>query len=354
MSGLPQIMKKPHSTLTGSSPGGEDISVPAVSFVVIGLNEERMIAACMRSVMDCDYPQDKKEIIYVDSGSTDRTLEIVQSLPSVSVIHLNDPQPNAAKGRNAGWRAARGEFIQFLDGDMVLQPDWPGFAHQSIAQLENLACVSGQVREYREPGNIYSIIFDRMWRSEIGETGTLGGAFLARRSALAEVNGFDESLKGCEEPDLATRILRTGRTIWCFSATLAVHHSGINSFKRYWGRIAAYSAQIEAWQTKMDGRDKLIRRLPRLTKDLLVSCLLPALVLMGALLHFIPLVALGVAGILAFLARITAREYRRSGAFSENLLYALHLFVAKYPTLWGRLCYKLGQRHSYSGAKSRV
>jgi len=90
-----------------------------ISFVVIGLNEERMIRACLKSVMECGYPDDRREIIYVDSGSTDRTLEIVQSLHGVKVISLNDPHLNAAKGRNAGWWAAKGEFIQFLDGDMV-------------------------------------------------------------------------------------------------------------------------------------------------------------------------------------------------------------------------------------------
>lgn len=344
MSGLRQIMKKSQSALTGSSPGGKEISVPTVSFVVIGLNEERMIAACLRSVMQCDYPRERTQIIYVDSGSTDGTLQIVQSLPGVKVIHLDDPHPNAAKGRNAGWRAARGEFIQFLDGDMVMEPDWPETAHAFMSQRDDVACVFGQVREEREQGNWYSVIFDRIWKRETGKAATLLGAFFAKRSALAAVNGFDETLNGQEEPALAVHVLRQGKAIWCLPSTMVIHHSGIASFGAYLSRMAAYGSHIEGFAGRIENGARGTSLLRNTFKDVAITCLPLMLLACGLLLHSLVCAAAGILLPIGFVFRIAAREYRQTRVFREGFLYAIHVFIAKYPILYGRLRHRLLHR----------
>lgn len=312
----------------------------AVSYIVIGLNESRMIRTCLEAVSHCGDGGERKEIIYVDSGSTDGTLRLVTALPNVTVIHLNDPHPNAAKGRNAGWRAAEGEFIQFLDGDMVMDPDWLGVAFAFMSQRNDIACVFGQLREHREPGNLYSIIFDRIWKYEPGRADTLGGAFLARRSTLAAVGGFDETLRGHEEPDLAARIIRNGGTLWCLPCEMAVHYSGISSFRTYWFRMAAFGSHVEEVSRRMVCTGEIRGDVPKLTRDVLVSCV-PPILLVFALLFGSSLVALlALVPVLGFIIRVTAREHRHGQTLAESILYAIHLFFAKYPILCGRIVRK--------------
>ena len=64
------------------SPGTriEASDAPFVSVVVPVLDEERHIGACLRSVLEQDYPRDRYEVIVADGGSTDRTRDIVSAI----------------------------------------------------------------------------------------------------------------------------------------------------------------------------------------------------------------------------------------------------------------------------------
>ena len=63
-----------------------------------------------------------KEIIVVDDGSTDHTLQIARSLADQGVHVIAQTNRGAAAARNAALRAAHGSYIQFLDADDLLQP----------------------------------------------------------------------------------------------------------------------------------------------------------------------------------------------------------------------------------------
>ncbi|MBI5094609.1 MAG: glycosyltransferase [Candidatus Hydrogenedentes bacterium] len=342
MSEVAQVVNEPGIAAVGDLAKGEGSVHPVISFVVIGLNEERIIEDCLRSVARCGF-LGRMEIIYVDSGSTDRTLEIVKSVAGVTVIHLNDPRPNAAKGRNAGWRAAKGEYVQFFDGDMVVDTDWPGTAVKFLEERNDVSCVSGCLQEYREPGNPYSVIFDRIWRQAPGASKTLGGAFLARREALAEVGGFDENLKGQEEPDLAARILRQGGGIWSLPESMATHYSGIRTFASYWSRMVAYGVHVEnaRYKIRTEGGESV--SLPSLRKDFLIAVIPVLLLLFAAVEKSLILSALAGALPLCFVARVAAREYRNTRVFSDSVLYAAHLFISKYGIVYGEIQTKLSR-----------
>jgi glycosyltransferase involved in cell wall biosynthesis len=79
-----------------------------ISAIVITKNEERVIERCLRSLEFCD------ETIVVDSGSTDRTIEIAQSL---GCIVMSEDWRGPATQRNRGLARARGEWCLLLDAD---------------------------------------------------------------------------------------------------------------------------------------------------------------------------------------------------------------------------------------------
>ncbi|HEX8762642.1 MAG TPA: glycosyltransferase [Candidatus Saccharimonadales bacterium] len=96
-----------------------------VSFVVIAYNEQRSIERTVRAIL-AQNGLEEFEIIVVNDGSRDQTLEIVQRL-GVEDSHIRViDQPNKGRGaaRAAGVAAAKGGYIAFVDADIVLPADW--------------------------------------------------------------------------------------------------------------------------------------------------------------------------------------------------------------------------------------
>lgn len=98
---------------------------PSVSVVISVRNEEKVIARTVESCLNADYPEELKEVIVVDDGSTDRTPQILEEMkkkyPQLLVETL---QPSGKRyGMAAGVRRASGEIVVFVDSDTFLFPD---------------------------------------------------------------------------------------------------------------------------------------------------------------------------------------------------------------------------------------
>ncbi|WP_438482691.1 glycosyltransferase family 2 protein [Oleiharenicola lentus] len=94
---------------------------PLVSIIIPCYNAERWLAQTLESALAQSWPH--KEIILVDDGSTDRSLEVAQKFSGASVQIVAQKNSGASAARNHGLRLARGEFIQFLDADDLISPD---------------------------------------------------------------------------------------------------------------------------------------------------------------------------------------------------------------------------------------
>ena len=71
---------------------------PKISVVVIGINREPTLSACLNSVLKLDYPQ-LVEVIYVDGGSKDSSVAVARSIPGVKVLELNLKHPTPGRLR---------------------------------------------------------------------------------------------------------------------------------------------------------------------------------------------------------------------------------------------------------------
>ena len=98
---------------------------PSIDVVVIGLNSEKTLARCLESVWNCAYPRTKLTLIYADGGSTDSSVSIAQSF-DCELARIDAGSPTPGKQRNAGWRLGSAQYIQFLDSDTVMDPEWLG------------------------------------------------------------------------------------------------------------------------------------------------------------------------------------------------------------------------------------
>lgn len=89
-----------------------------VSIIVCGYNEEKYVEECLLSLINQTYSD--IEIIFIDDGSNDRTIDIVRKYEEKGIILLqNKKNSGSAYSRNAGMRIATGEYIGFLDADDV-------------------------------------------------------------------------------------------------------------------------------------------------------------------------------------------------------------------------------------------
>ena len=96
-------------------------SQPLVSILIPAYNAQDWIGDTIQSALAQTWP--RKEIIVVDDGSKDGTLEVARRFASATVKVISKPNEGAAATRNLAYSHSQGDFIQWLDADDLLSPD---------------------------------------------------------------------------------------------------------------------------------------------------------------------------------------------------------------------------------------
>jgi glycosyltransferase involved in cell wall biosynthesis len=203
-----------------------------ISIVVIGRNEEKNIARCLDSCLACDW--DNKEIIYCDSESTDKTVEIARQYPVRVIVHKNRRR-NPSIGRNIGLKAACGNYIYFIDADMELEPGYLRKAYPILNSRSDIACVVG-IRKEVNANSFYVRMIDSSYHaySTFGEVNTIfGGGGLFKRPPLVEVGGYYERFNCSEEQILGQELRKKGYKIILIDATMAYHDVGVYTLRQF-------------------------------------------------------------------------------------------------------------------------
>ena len=319
--------------------------IALLSVVVIGRNEGERLLHCLESVLMMDDPGCAVEVLYVDSGSSDDSVAMAQRL-GAQVIALEAARPTAAMGRNAGWRAARGEIVLFLDGDTILAPR---FAADSLAELDDpqIAVVWGHRRELHPQRSVYNRVLDLDWIYAPGLTAFCGGDALFRRSTLEATGGFDETLIAGEEPELCRRITGMGQVILHVDRAMTAHDLAITRFSQYWQRAMraghAYAQVSDRFAGTRDPfwkADALRnRRRALMLIRLCVLGVIASLLVRSALPLLLYAAALcGIAVRTAWKARWKSRS---AGAL---LLYGFHSHLQQIPIFLGQMRYRRNER----------
>jgi cellulose synthase/poly-beta-1,6-N-acetylglucosamine synthase-like glycosyltransferase len=289
------------------------------------------------------------ETIYVDSASTDGSPQRAAAR-GVRVIEVRPARPSAALGRNAGWRAARGEYILFLDGDTILHPDFVSTALAAMAD-SRVAVVWGHRREMDPGQSAYVRVLDLDWVYPPGPSEFCGGDALMRRSVLAQVDGFDANLIAGEEPELCRRIRSCGHTIQHIDAHMTLHDLAITRFSAYWKRaVRAGHAYAEVSTRFRESTDPLWLADSRrnLVRGSLLLAVPPALV---ASIWLPWLSWLLVAALAALLIRTTLRCAWKTPDMRIRIRYAIHSQFQQVPILIGQLAWHLA---TLRGQKRRL
>ena len=316
-------------------------SLPSLSVVIIGRNEGERLARCIRSAQAIEgWTPD--EVLYVDSGSTDGSLELAAQL-GATVLPLPPGAFTAAKARNLGWRHSTGEMVLFLDGDTILNPKFSLPALSKLKEDTAYAAAWGHRREVSPCTSIYVRILDLDWVYPPGETLFFGGDVLVRRKALEDVDGFDETLIAGEEPEMCRRMRKAGWRIQHIDFPMTMHDLAITRFSQYWRRSQragfAYAAVSSRFKNTADPfwLDEVSRNQKRGIFWLVSPVIMLALSI--ALLSPWPLVIWLL--LLVGMAARTAYSYRwKPAPWQTLLIYGLHSHLQQIPIYFGQLQFK--------------
>lgn len=207
-----------------------------VGVVVIGRNEGQRLVDCLASLKPFI-----ERTVYVDSGSTDGSVEMARQC-GAQVVALDLSVPfTAARARNAGFKAAEKlwpnlAFMQFVDGDCEIDKNWIGTAKAFLEQNKRAVIAFGYRRERFPERSIYNALCDREWNGPPGEVNECGGDILVRVGAFGEAGGYLDSLIAGEEPELCIRLRERGYTIWRLDAEMTRHDANILHLRQWWRR----------------------------------------------------------------------------------------------------------------------
>lgn len=204
--------------------------------VVIGRNEGQRLIDGLTGLQG-----QVSRIIYVDSGSTDGSQEAATRLGAELVV-LDTALPfTAARARNAGLAQVMGAatppgFVQFMDGDCLLNPDWIETATRFLETHGEVAVVCGRRRERFPEATVFNRLIDCEWDTPVGEARSCGGDALMRTDALAQVGGYNPDLIAGEEPELCVRLRAAGWKVWRLEAEMTLHDAAIRQLSQWWKR----------------------------------------------------------------------------------------------------------------------
>ena len=207
-----------------------------VAVVVIGRNEGQRLKSCFESLLG-----QSKLIVYVDSGSTDNSVEMAKSL-GVEVVNLDTSIGfTAARARNAGFFRLlelhpQLPYVQFVDGDCKVDENWIATALDFLEKNSDVAVVCGRRKETHPKSSIYNQLCDLEWDTPIGVAKACGGDALMRVVAVAAIKGYRENLIAGEEPELCVRLRQNGWRIWRLDAPMTLHDAGMYHFSQWWKR----------------------------------------------------------------------------------------------------------------------
>lgn len=180
----------------------------ALSICVIGENEAENLPRLLDSLEAVKNLPITSETIYVDSASTDNSVEIAKK--GFDAIYELEPSENlcAAAGRHIGTLRARGDWILYLDGDMVLCGE---FLQIIVQKCKEKPFDTGWLGKYRYIDGAGVIRENALGSSESGKVVShFGGAILLPRHAVLGAGNWNPGVFSNEEIDLYTRLRGAG------------------------------------------------------------------------------------------------------------------------------------------------
>lgn len=314
-------------------------AMSSTGVVIIGRNEGDRLRRCLLSVIGR-----LQYVVYVDSGSTDGSIDLAQEQgANVVVLDANNPF-TAARGRNTGFAQLKAiapdlEYVQFVDGDCELIDGWIEAAIEFLQGHTKHAVVCGRLRERHPEASMYNRLCDIEWNGPVGDIEACGGISMIRAIAFAEVGGMNSVIVAGEEPEMCLRLRHKGWLIARLDREMAWHDANMTRFGQWWKRAvrSGYGAmdvcaktggQVFAAQVKR-------ARLWTIGWSLALLCVLGVKTMLDGTIILLAILAVIALYPLQIL-RIAARMRRKGLSLGEAYIYGCLMMIGKWAELYGQ------------------
>jgi len=192
-------------------------SFPLISLIVPAFNEEVTIRKSLQSLIDLDYPN--YEIIVINDGSTDNTLEIAREFENLQVKVIHQQNQGKAKALNNGIKNSKGEIVVTVDADTQLKKNSLKKLSARFSRNKQIGAVAGNVKVIPEKsimniiqGTEYTVGINliRKAQSMLGCVMIVPGPIAALRKKALEKAGLFSSDTFAEDFDITMKILEQG------------------------------------------------------------------------------------------------------------------------------------------------
>lgn len=257
---------------------------PLVTVGVCVRNSEPFIENAIKSIILQDFPYDLTEVIFVDDGSTDGTLSIIKNYvskmdTSTKVFHSEWSGLGAA--RNTVVTNANGDYIIWVDGDMILAKDFVRRQLEFMERNRNVGIAAGTTRTPSWENLVLTLeliplIVDRLqrdvWKTDDATKLPGTGGAIYRIEAIRQVGGFDEKIQGAGEDQLAAKKIKDFGWLICRSnAVYFETHGNMSTWRDLWRKYLWYGSSCFDIYHQKKSHFVLYKMVPGFLSGLLIS-----------------------------------------------------------------------------------
>lgn len=216
-------------------------SPPLVSVIIPSYNYAGFLPHAVSSVLQQRCPQVEVEVIVVDDGSTDSTAEVARLFgPDVHYIYQENQGLSAA--RNAGLRAAHGDFIAFLDADdlhakELLASHLKVFTAQPELDIVICRCLDFSEGANRQVDGLWSLVNSHWDVHACNANLAPVHCYMVRTDIVRRVGYFDQGLRSCEDQDYWLRCYGLG-------AKVGINTDGVVFYRKHGGGMTENRARM--------------------------------------------------------------------------------------------------------------
>lgn len=300
--------------------------------MAIGRNEGDRLRKCLMSVVGL-----AGKVVYVDSGSTDGSVDMARAL-GVAVVELDMSVPfTAARARNEGFKylseiAPELAYVQFVDGDCEVVPGWLEKAARFLDERPDVAVVCGRRRERFPDRSVYNMLCDIEWDTPVGEAKACGGDAMMRAGVFERAGKYRDGLIAGEEPELCVRLRAAGWKVWRLGEEMTLHDAAITRFAQWWKR-STRSGYAYAEGAHLHGAFPERHRVKESRRVWIWGLGIPVVTIYLA----IWLRPWGLAMSLIYPAQVVRLALRGTRSVRDNWWFALFLVLGKFPEAVGQL-----------------
>ncbi len=186
-----------------------------ISVIIPALNEQKYIGRCIDSLLKQTFSD--FEIIVIDNGSKDNTVNIVKKYKNQNVKLFIERKKGVARARNKGANYASGNLLFFIDADTIASPNLLQNYYELFSRNKKILAATGPIKPLEK--TTAKIRFSYFVVSKIcvpfliffKRALIIGHNFCIRKTIFIKLKGFNENYITYEDWDLSTRLQKFGR-----------------------------------------------------------------------------------------------------------------------------------------------